>query len=168
MGIKRKIKLFFADYGKLLFQVIGGICILIYIIQSLNNYVIEQEKDKITNTTTEEQKEIIKLQKEEEKTEEEYISLFIDYCNERKIKEAYEMLSDKCKTERYANINIFKDEYIKNVFKLNISKYSIKKIDDTYSIILVEDELQSGKGDSTKEEIYIIEGILDRKIYIVK
>ena len=45
MELDRKIRLFFVTYGRLLFMVIASIAILIFIIQSLNNYVKEQDKN---------------------------------------------------------------------------------------------------------------------------
>ncbi len=42
---------------------------------------------------------------------------FIKYCNENKLQEAYNMLTDDCKELLYSTIDIFKQNYINQIFK---------------------------------------------------
>jgi len=160
--IRREIRLFFVYYGKLFAAIIGIICVVIFIIQSLNSFVIEQNKDKYSS-----EEYINEEQKREEVAEDiTYISQFIDYCNEGKTARAYAMLSDKSKEETYSTIEEFEEQYINKVFNINIFEYKILENVDTYRIILVQDMLITGSTNSTIEEEYKLIGVLERKIYI--
>lgn len=165
-NIKRKIRLFFVSYGNLFLYVIGIFLLIILVIQGLNNIVKEQKiRDEIN--LTEEEKTEIQKQKEQDTEEKEYISKFINCCNTNKIEEAYNMLSDKCKQEKYNTIEEFENKYINNVFNIYICDYEIMKQDDTYIVKLTQDIIATGKVNSIKEEVYLIEKISNPKIYIM-
>ena len=168
-NIKRKIRLFFITYGRLLFYIIGAIALVILVIQGLNSIVVEQNSKKMSNVNSE---EIIKIQnqKQEMKVDKEYISKFIDYCNEGKIEEAYEMIEEECRMQKYPSIEKFKELYINKVFYIK-QEYSIKKIDSQiYQVTYMEDSLQLGtvKDRRQIEENYqIIEDVLGNKKLIL-
>ena len=158
--IKRKIRLFLISYGRLFAFCIGIIFIVIFIIQSLNLMVVEENDNKYIN---EEYKETNKEYEEEDK---EYISKFIDSCNEGEIEQAYEMLSEECKQEKYSTIEEFKKKYIDRVFSIRICKYKILKEGDIYIVTLTQDMIATGKKNSNIEENYRIQGVLERRIYM--
>lgn len=164
-NIKREIRLFFVYYGKLISFIIGFIAVIILIIQSLNVYTIKQ-KENINNQYSQEEYEQKQEEKEKKTKDKEYISEFIDYCNEGKIQEAYTMLSDKCKEEKYSTIEEFKKMYVNKIFSINICKYEIIKENDIYVITLTQDMLITGKTNSTIEQKYQVSGVLERRIYI--
>lgn len=161
MGIDRKIKIFFVTYGRLLFMIIASIAVLIFIIQSLNNFVKESNSNSVL---TEEEKNIFEQEKELEKKN--YISKFIDYCNSKEIEKAYDMLSKKCKEEKYSTIEDFENKYIKQNYNLKIDKYMIKKENNLYEVYLTEDMLVTGKTTSTKQTKIQIDTI-ENKIYLL-
>lgn len=163
MELDRKIRLFFVTYGRLLFMVIASIAILIFIIQSLNNYVKEQDKN---TTLTEEEKNIIEQEKQNEYEIKNYISKFIEYCDSKDIQKAYEMISEKCKKEKYGSLENFENEYIKKYFNIKIANYKIKKDNNIYEVLLTEDMLITGKTTSTNQ-IKILINTTNEKIYII-
>lgn len=163
MELDRKIKLFFVTYGRLLFMIIASIAVLIFIIQSLNNFVKESNSNSVL---TEEEKNIFEQEKEKELEKKNYISKFIDYCNSKEIEKAYDMLSKKCKEEKYSTIEDFENKYIKQNYNLKIDKYMIKKENNLYEVYLTEDMLVTGKTTSTKQTKMIINTIED-KIYLL-
>lgn len=164
-NIKRKIRLFFITYGRLLFYIIGAIALVILVIQGLNSLVAEQNSKKMPSINN---KESINIQKQQQETkaDKEYISKFINYCNSGKIEEAYDMLSDKNKEENYSSIDDFKNKYINEVFNINICNYEVTKENNAYIVKLTQDMIATGKTNSTKEGKYKIDGVLEQKIYI--
>lgn len=163
MGIDRKIRLFFVTYGRLLFICIAIFLLIIFVIQSLDNYVAQQNEG---NKLTYEEQIALQQKQDEKKQEREYISKFIDYCNTGKIDEAYSMLSETCKKEKYSTIEKFKSQYINKMFNVYICSYKIKKDDNIYRVILTEDMLVTGKSNSNKETALKIDNILETRIYI--
>lgn len=162
--IKRKIRLFFVSYGNLILFFIGTFLLIVLVIQGLNNIVKKQNPKNNINIT--EEKIEIQKKEEQDKEEKEYISKFINYCNNNKIEEAYEMLSEKCKKEKYNNIKQFKNQYIDKVFDIYIYDYKIIKHNNQYKVNLTQDIISTGRIDSVKEEIYLIDGELEPRIYI--
>lgn len=161
--IKRKIRLFLISYGSLFALIIGIIIAIIFIIQTLNSMVvIEQNNNKYSSEQYQEEQ----IEKNTQKEDKECISKFIDYCNNGEIEQAYKMLSNTCKQEKYSTIEKFEKEYVNKVFGINICKYNISKKDNIYIITLTQDMLITGKTDSNIEGKYKIEGVLERKIYI--
>lgn len=170
MNIERKIRLFFISYGKLLFVCITTISIFIFTLKSLDNIVKEKKEAQLNslaqNQITEEEKNIIQEQKKQISTEKEYIKQFIEYCNTEKVEEAYNMLSETCKREKYSSIQNFSEQYINKIFNIKINDYSIQKANDTYKATLIKDALVTGKTDSTVQTTYKVEGNLEG-IYII-
>ena len=162
MNIKRSVRLFFVSYGRLIFTIIAFLAIFIYALHSLDEYV---GKTYIKNELTEEEKSILEEQNEKVKENKKYISEIIDYCNNKEITKAYNMLSDKCKNEKYRTIDEFQINFIKKYFSLNISEYKIEKNKNDYIVSLTQDMLITGK---TESSIYINIKIIDLrdKIYI--
>ena len=170
--IKRKIKLFFVSYGRLLFEIIGGIALIIFIIQSLNQYTISQKKEIIKELeATQGEREKEKKKTEDIQENKDFISRFIDYCNDRNIEEAYNMLSDSCKQKQYTTIKKFKDKYINKIFD---SKYDYEITlheENKYKIIFLEDILQAGTIENRKQKEYyytIEEDVLGNKTINLK
>lgn len=165
MGIKRELKLFWADHSDpILFwsMVIAGV---IFITQTLNALTPskEESQNEILNQT------IITITKEEDKDNQELITKFLDFCKKEQIEQAYNLLSEDCKKELYPNINIFKQNYYNKVFnqKRDIETEIIDN--ETYKITMYEDILQSGKiegRDSIIDYYEIVQAIGENKIYI--
>lgn len=92
------------------------------------------------------------------------IDTFIQYCNEAKVQEAYQLLSDECKEQMYPSIEQFK----KNFWSVNFKVKKDYKIENwintydyyTYKIKMYEDIMTTGKVKDTYIEDYFT---IDRK-----
>lgn len=144
----RKIRLFFVQYGRLLLFIIGSIVIFIYLLKSANNYYKETYT---VNQITPEEKQAIYQKKQEEEISKKIISKFIDNCNNGKIEEAYNMLTEDSKKEKYKSVDDFRSTYINKLFNIKIYEYKIEKQNETYVVYLTEDMLITGKTESTKQ-----------------
>lgn len=164
--IRREIKLFWTRNGKLLLQIIGSIALVILIIQGANQYVIMQNKQKEKETLShKEEREQEKIKENTNNQYKEYISTFLDYCNNEKIEEAYKMLSENCIKEKYQTIDIFKKNYINKIFNYK-KEYQITLQNDIYKITFLEDILQAGTVENRKqlEDYYSVnEDVLGEK-----
>lgn len=167
-NMRRSIKLFFATYGSLLFQIIGIIAIFLFALNSIN-YLYKENNAKTSKENIVSEQEI----KEEKNIEEEkeyklYISEFLNYCNAGKTEEAYSMLSEKCIKEKYQTIDIFKKEYVDKVF-IYKKDYEIEKENDKYKVKILEGALESGRIENRESIISyykIEENALKKCIYI--
>lgn len=124
------------------------------------------------NIKTEKQKTVVygnNIKKENYLSDEEIIKKFINYCNNGKIKEAYEMISKDCKNCYYKTQNEFKKLYCDQIFY--VSKFyemqswiSYDKV-NTYKIKLITDLFDQGIYDDSQyiEEYYTIVNEGDEK-----
>lgn len=144
----------------------------IAIIQLLNQYSEQQNKDKlnqIANKGTQTDKTIPSMDGETIPTEvakknENVIKEFIKECNNKNIENAYKLLSEKCKEYLYPTIEDFKDKYYNPIFKeqkqyiienwLTSSNYGV-----TYKVKYTNDLLAYGgtKEGSVIEDYYTID-----------
>ena len=97
------------------------------------------------------------------------IEEFIKLCQNKEIERAYELLSTKCKTDLYPNIEKFKEQYYNKIFNVK-REIEIEIVDNqTYKIKFTEDILESGKieGRESIIDYYKIDSeILEDKLYI--
>lgn len=161
--IRRKIKLFFVTYGGLLFGTIGVLVIVFITLRGVDYIYLESTKSNLNELSQEE------IEKEEQESEKIlFISKFIDYCNGKQVEEAYNMLSEKCKIEKYNTIEKFKEEYINKIFTYK-KEYKIEKENNLYKIEIIEGILETGNTENRKSIISyyrIEEDILEKTIYI--
>ena len=165
--IRREIKLFWTRNGKLLLQIIGSISLVILVIQGANQYVIMQNKQKEKETLA--HKEEREQEKIKQNIDKEYINVFLDYCKNDRIEEAYNMLSENCKKEKYPTIDFFKKNYINKIYNYK-REYQITLQNDIYKITFLEDILQSGKVENRKQlvDYYSVnEDVLGEKTIII-
>ena len=89
----------------------------------------------------------------------EVINNFFKYCNEKNIKDAYNLITDECKKELYPTLEKFKNNYYKPVFENSKKEVSVENwINDIYKIKISDDFLSSGKysKDNTKQDYITI------------
>ena len=88
------------------------------------------------------------------------IDSFIAYCNEKKVNEAYELLSDDCKNELYSNVENFREYYYNKVFNGHKKTVSIENWNEnTYKVYFDEDVLSTGQyieGNTIQDFITIV------------
>lgn len=98
------------------------------------------------------------------------IDNFINYCNNGKVEEAYNLLTDECKEELFPSLESFKNKYYDNVFN-TYKTYTVQNwIGSTYKVKLMEDALATGKIESNssylQEHITVIEKASEYKLNI--
>ena len=156
----------------ILFGVIGLILLLL-ILGNLNTKEKEKQERKKqenkTNTTTSNvykpNETVISggnvSQPEQEKNEK-VINEFVQACNQKDIKKAYNLLTIECKDELYPTINIFKTNYVDKKFNIprqhSMQSWYADRV-TTYKVVLTEDMLATGKvqtANSLEEYITIV------------
>lgn len=169
MYFKRELKLFWAKYSNpILFWSIVFI-VVIFIIQSLNAYVKNNNYQEDSNILQNEIENIITITEEEKIENEELIQKFIDFCKNKKLDQAYNLLSEECKKQLYPNLNSFTQKYYSRIFnkKRDIQFEIIDN--ETYKIMFYEDMLESGKiegRNSLEDYCKIVQAIGENKLYI--
>ena len=168
MGIKR----FIDQNNKLIMYVIFMIVFILLVIKSLNSYYEKEEQEKLANikqnnsiqnsvnnsssnntsTDTTQNDEV------DINTIDGVIKIFVDYCNNKEIQEAYNMLTDECKNSMYKTKEEFQKNYINTVFKEK-KEYSMLKWDsedniETYQIKFIGDILATGGNENISQEFY--------------
>ena len=108
---------------------IAVIALVIIIIQIANTMIREQnkrenenktERNIIANDITKPSESIIsnnKLTEKETKENSDFIEQFVELCNQNKVDEVYQMLTDDCKAELYPTKEIFISNYINQIFQ---------------------------------------------------
>ncbi len=75
----------------------------------------------------------------------ETIDKFFNYCNAKKIDEAYNLLSDECKEEVYSSIESFKSNYYDKIFNGNNKNITTECWNNNiYKVKIEDDALSSG------------------------
>lgn len=57
------------------------------------------------------------VSKEQYEKDSNLVNTFLEYCNSKKVEEAYSLVSDECKTEKYPTIEEFKEYYYNDIFE---------------------------------------------------
>lgn len=105
---------------------------------------LNQNTSKLTSNKSDVTGEIIPVENQKDKVE--TIDQFLTYCNEGKIEEAYQLLTDECKEQMYKTIDIFQKEYCEVNFESGKKSCSIGNwVGNTYKIRIVDDILSQGK-----------------------
>ena len=151
MDIKREVKLFWSSHSDaFLFYAIVLISIIL-IVQGLNKLAEQEQQNKEKNVV---QSEIVNeitnkitITEEDDNINKQIINEFINYCKEERIEEAYRLLANDCKNEKYPNIDSFKELYYNKIFdqKRNVEVDIVE--DNIYKVTFLEDMLESGKID---------------------
>lgn len=73
------------------------------------------------------------------------IDKFIEYCNNNQINEAYELLSEECKSEMYPNVTEFQKNYYNKIFGGRVKNASAENwVSNIYKVKFTEDALSTG------------------------
>lgn len=169
MFLNNKFVRYINQNRKIIILVISFAVFILLIIRALNTILEEQKDTNDINITVNEQlkekaiqnsRDTItsnkKVSETDAKNNYELISKFIDYGNNLKTEEAYNLLTDECKENVYPNIEIFKKTYIDVVFKEKIQADIQSWIQNenyyTYIVNYTKDILSTGN--YTKEAQY--------------
>lgn len=143
---KEKIKVL----AKALVIVAMGVAFATIILSSLSKVNNENEKEK-----EEEKKNVYRptqtiisgsdVSKEQYKEDSNLVNKFLDFCNNGNVEEAYALISDECKEEKYPTIERFKQLYYNSIFSekkecnlqswISNSKYTIYKVRYTNNML---------------------------------
>lgn len=145
--IELKLRRFFRKYGKILI-VIGVIVAIIIGVDRLLKLRMKNEKPQ---TTYNPQISVLdssdKVPNKVQKSFEDFIDEYINYCNNQEYDSAYSMISEDCKNDYFGSLSDFKS-YVKNKFtsKKNyaIQSYSIYNKKYIYTVKLFDDFLATG------------------------
>lgn len=124
----RKLLSYWNQNKRKILITIAVIALVIIIIQIANAMIREQNKKNSNNQTernivandiTKPSESIIsdtKLTEKEVKENSDLIEQFVEFCNQKKIDEAYQLLTEDCKAELYPTKEIFISNYINQIF----------------------------------------------------
>ena len=124
----RKLLSYWNQNKRKILITIAVIALIIIIIQIANAMVKEQNKKDsnnqigqniVANDITKPSESVVsndKLTEKETKENSDFIEQFVNYCNQHKIEEAYNLLTDDCKAELYPTKEIFTSNYVNQIF----------------------------------------------------
>lgn len=144
-----KIKRYFNKNIRKIIIFFTVIIVVIIIIQVLNGLAKKDNNTELNNVISENitskvQRDTVITEGKVEKEKNDQISYvinnFISKCNEKKLEDAYNMLSNDCKEQMYPNINIFKNSYYDTIFsvtrEVGIESWITKNGIYTYKVTL--------------------------------
>jgi len=111
---KDKIK----DLGQKLIMVAMGVCIATIILSTLSKIDNKKADDEVANVYKPTQT-IIKgsnVSKEQFEEDSNLVNKFLEFCNNKEVEEAYNLISDECKKEKYPTLEEFKKFYYNDIF----------------------------------------------------
>ena len=156
---------------KQVWKIIGIILIIIFVLQLLNysakkkasnqNYELNatndlpqyNDIDLASNRSVLSGEEISEQKQDSIKI----IDSFFTYCNEQKIQEAYDLLTQECKEEMYSSIQIFEEMYYQKVLNGQKKNITIENwTGNVYKVTINDDFLSTGEySDENKIQDYI-------------
>lgn len=159
----------------LILAIMAAIIFLLLVINTLNNMAEQKDNNLITpeqsitgQSNTIPKQEIytpekttisgtnVKPQKQEDNKK--VIDNFINYCNQKQIEQAYNLLSDECKEEVFfSNIENFANNYVSKIFNTkktySMQSWFNRDTYTTYKVKIMDDMLSTGKITSKQDEI---------------
>lgn len=163
----RKLIQFWIANKKKILTFIGVLALVIFIVHFLNN-IIEQNHEESKNTisthvNTQENptKSIItgvEISTQTAVKNSNIINQFVQYCNDKKYQEAYNLISSDCKREIFNNnVNLFISNYAKKIFDTNkmynISLWAVNSGNYIYQIRYYEGNLLATGGKESNKNI---------------
>ncbi len=172
-----RFKRWYNQNRKTLWIYIGIIALILIVIQLFNYWSkIDNEKkleeaNQVQTSNNVEQYNSVTLDEKEstitgeklstsQLSEVDAIDMFIEYCNNQQISEAYDMLTDDCKQEMYPTEDVFKEAYYDKVFENTKKNVGVENwINNIYKVKFNEDFLATGKytKENTKQDYITVE-----------
>lgn len=167
-----KLIRFYNQNRKEIWKIIGIVLAIIFVLQLLNylskqkaqnqnNKIISNTNDSLqynnldlsTNKSVLSGEEISQQKQDSIKI----IDNFFTYCNEQKIQEAYDLLTEECKEEMYSSVELFNEMYYQKVLNGQKKNISIENwTNHTYKVTINDDFMATGKySDENKMQDYI-------------
>ena len=163
-----KLTRFYNQNRKIIWVTIFVLILIISVPRALNNYAIKKKQlnqsssnENITTTSGNKDNPIISggtVKEEKAKENNSIINTFLDYCNNKNVENAYNLLSNKCKEKLYPTLEDFINYYYNVKFENNktydIQAWYTENGSYTYKINLKEDILASGNANILATEDY--------------
>lgn len=163
----QKLLRYWRQNKKRILITIGVIAFVIFLIQFFNIIAGNSLKEKNENNTNQSKieqssnpAEVItsdkKISDEKAKENGELIKQFIEYCNQKKYNEGFELLSNSCKKEIFNNnVNSFKQDYVDKIFDTqktySIFLWTLGNRNYTYQVKYFENNLLATGGETTNK-----------------
>ena len=172
-----RLRRWYNQNSKTIWKVTGIVAFCIIILQLFNYFAKEKNSNAQSNLNTQipSQKEYTDLSLSTDKSvlsndkissgqlnSIETINSFFKYCNEGKVKEAYELLTDECKEKTYPKLRDFKEGYYKIVFDGKKKNISLENwTGNIYKVDITDDLLSTGiyNESSTRQDYITIKEI---------
>lgn len=163
--IRREIKIFWLEHGDSILLYLGVIIGIILVVQFFNHRAIEKKEKEEAESSNIVSEKIYNYTYNVK--DENLIKDFVKYCKEDKTKEAYELLSKKCK-EEYQTYESFLSEYYNKIFtKKRTIEIDYEEEKEAYKISFYSDILETGGFSDKLIDYYRIEqDVIEKKIYI--
>lgn len=157
------LKRFYNQNRKTIWWVIGIVAFLLIVLRVINYFAAKNNEKMLSsgNTNivnisnvsdqvqvTSEQSAVTgdKISNETLTSVNDLITTFLENCNNDRIEEAYNMLTEECKEEVYSSIEDFKTYYCGNFFKNYRASFEIANwFGSTYKVDIIPDMLSTGK-----------------------
>jgi len=157
----------YSQYRKKIWRIIGVFAIVIIVVQMMQWISVQGLKRKTGSTIDIGKNEEIDINEstlvndkssvtgekitKSQKNIVETIDEFIEYCNNKQISEAYNLLSEDCKNEMYPTVNVFEELYFNKIFFGKTKNISAENwVGNIYKIKFIENALATG-GNNTGE-----------------
>lgn len=166
-----KLIRFYNQNRKKILVIVLFIVFLILLLQLLNYFTkIKKEDTKVLNNTVEENNNSIKqlisdkssvsgksVSSSKLKEDANVIDKFMEYCKNKNVQEAYDLITDECKEEMFPTIEDFVKIYYLNIFNEENKTYTVENwVGDIYKVKITNDILSTGKlDDSETKQDYI-------------
>ena len=145
---------------KQVWKVIGIFAVIIIVIQLIQGITVKNENKKLENVLNSGKNEIktntiiindekstitgSKLSNSQKKVLT-VIDEFVEYCNNKQVSEAYNILSEDCKNQIYSSENIFQEKYLNKIFDGSVRNILAENwVGNIYKVKFREDALSTG------------------------
>ena len=150
-NIRSKIIKFLKKNGR----IIGTVLIIVLVIYGINAMFRNYRNNNTPTTSYEPEVAVLSSEKmptKVQKTTEDFIAEYVEYCNNGEYEKAYNMISDDCKNNYFLNFSNYK-EYVQNKFytkrKYSVQSYSKYNDKYIYNLRLFDDFMATGLTNST-------------------
>jgi len=148
MGLKSKIEIFWSEHrDPILFYtiIIGAIIVITQCLNLVAKANIAQNQIAEENSNQIE----VKTSPKEDIENKKLVEQFLEYCKNNKIEEAYNLISNECKEEKYKTLEDFKTDYYNKIFNKKRSIEVKKQKNNSYKVTFYEDMLETGEADES-------------------
>ena len=154
MGLRTNIRVKAIRYFKGNKKRVIFVAIIVWLIVIIINQILKHQPEKIDDPFTTYYSHVtvmnndVEVPKKYQQPIENKIQTYLDYCNDKKYEEAYNMITSECKRVNYPTLDEFKG-YVNAIFGdekkiANIQSYSVVGNNYIYNVRILDDILATG------------------------